>query len=130
MNDESFLNIFFENLKRNPNKLISKDCHNSLSWKGLISKANNYANKFKEIENNIIPIIVDRTVNTPASILGCILAKKIFVPISLEQPINRIKKILDQLEIELVLNLGDIKLPPNYNQINTKNFKKKLSKFF
>ena len=68
--------IFFENLKRNPNKLISKDCHNSLSWKGLISKANNYANKFKEIENNIIPIIVDRTVNTPASILGCIFSKK------------------------------------------------------
>ena len=104
MNNVSFLNVFFENQKKNPHKVISKDYKNSLTWERLFNKANYFAIKFKEIDENIIPIIVDRTVNTPAAIVGCILAKNI-CPISSEQPINRINKILNQLEIQFVLNL-------------------------
>jgi len=130
MNDESFLSIFFENYKKNPDKLISSDYIDSISWQTFICKANNFANEFKSIRKNIIPIIVDRTVNTPCAIVGCMLAKKIFVPISSEQPINRIKKILDQLDIEYILNLGNIKLPNNYSKIELQNFGKNPPKVF
>ena len=115
---DSFLKIFDKNLKNNPNKIISSDFEQSLSWLEFVEKANYYANQFESLEQNIIPILVDRSVNTPCAIVGSIISKKIFVPISSKQPRIRIEKILNQLNIKYFLNLGNIQLSRQYQSIN------------
>ena len=130
----SFLEIFDKNLNKNPNKIISSDFEQSLNWNQFAFQANYYAKKFERLNQKIIPIIVDRTVKTPCSIVGCVLAKKIFVPISSEQPINRIERILNQLEVDFILNLENLMLGNKYISIketnlaiNNNNFSKKRS---
>ena len=123
------ISTIFNHFDLNPSKLILVDSKNKWSWSDLLNRSKHFSELFinNYSEQKIIPILVDRSGETIAAILGCILLKKGFCPISPNQPKDRIEKQLEKLsskilvstfETELtfgkvkVLNANDNKLKP------------------
>ncbi len=98
------INRIIKNYKKNPNKKIIFDKKKSITYSQLINLSLVYANKFKTINSNYIPIIVDRNVESVIAILAVLFSKKIFCPISNSFPEDRINFILKTLKTRSLVN--------------------------
>lgn len=86
----------FNYAEQHPNQVIVVDCFRSWTWFELMDDAMAYCSSIRlhAAKNDIIPIIVDRTGNTIAAMLGCILAGKCFATLSMELPLLRIQQCI------------------------------------
>lgn len=115
-----FISKIIENYKKNPNKIIISDKKKSYSYSQLFKLSINFSHKIKNLNSNIIPIIVDRNVETVVAILAVIFSKKIFCPISSNFPIKRIDYYLKRLNTDNIVNCSAKKFNFN-NEIKLKN---------
>ncbi len=110
-------------LEKEPNKIIVYDEKTTWSWVDIANRAEQYAasilqEESKHIKNYIIPVLVDRSGESIAAILGVLLSGRAFAPLSLDQPIQRIVSCIKQINATYV-----IALPGNVNIFNAYNIK-------
>ena len=100
MNKKNFSDIIHQKLTL-PEKIILKDGWNDWTRKNLIYRSFAYAefikNNYSHADIPAIPIIVGRSGESIAAMMGSILAGYPFAPISHTQPSVRIKNIIDSL---------------------------------
>jgi acyl-coenzyme A synthetase/AMP-(fatty) acid ligase len=80
-----------------PEKIIVQDHARSWTWRQLLWHASDYASSLSNIESPIVPILVGRTVESIAAMLGALIASKGFSPLSAEQPEDRLLHCLAAL---------------------------------
>ena len=96
---------------RNPGKVIIYDTRQVWTWRALLWRAQGYANAIQAIsadatETPIVPILVDRTGETVAAILGVLITGRGFAPLSAQQPKSRLAHCFAALNSQLVIQLG------------------------
>ena len=96
---------------RNPGKVIIYDTRQVWTWRELLWRAQGYANALQAIsedatETPIVPILVDRTGETVAAILGVLITGRGFAPLSAQQPKSRLEHCFAALNSQLVIKLG------------------------
>ena len=112
--------------KNNPNLVAYEINNESITYEELFNKANYYSNYIKGY-NNII-IYGDKSINYLITIMSCLIAKRTYIPINKNTPIDRIKKIINITNSELIItddkldidnidiySLNNIKLKNNLN---------------
>ena len=96
---------------RNPGKVIIYDTRQVWTWRALLWRTQGYANAIQAIsadatETPIVPILVDRTGETVAAILGVLITGRGFAPLSAQQPKSRLAHCFAALNSQLVIQLG------------------------
>ena len=93
--------------KQEPQKTIVIDSRRHWTWGELIHRGYQYYQAIQaSTEKHVpvaIPILIDRTGETIAAIIGTLMSNKGFAPLSIAQPRERIKRCLDALEAKFVL---------------------------
>lgn len=118
-----------KNVINNPNLIAYEVNNNSISYKDLFEKAYYYSGYLKGY-NNII-IYGDKSINFLISIFACLIAKRTYIPINKNTPLDRIKKIIcitnasiiltdDHLDIEniSIFSLDNLEKKRELNIIN------------
>ena len=115
----TLISSIYKNIDSDSEKIIVYDSKRSWTWIELLNRAKFYSELILKYNNdqNIIPILVDRSGESISAILGCILLKKGIAPLSSNQPSVRIEKSLNKLNSNILLspfnselNLIDIKI--------------------
>lgn len=99
------------NARKHPDRIIISDANQDWSWKVLIGTSMAYAKALNDTtpelsKKAIIPVFVDRSGQTVAAILGIMLSGRAYAPLSLQQPMERIKACLSTLESEVFVETG------------------------
>lgn len=98
---------------QNPEKIIVYDSVRTWTWSDLLWRAQSYAEALKIsraelMQAPIIPIVVDRSGDTVAAILGTLIAGKGFAPISANQPVSRMQQCFSALNTQRAIVAGAI----------------------
>ena len=123
--------------KQEPQKIIVIDSRRHWTWDELIHRGYQYYQAIQaSTEKHVpvaIPILIDRTGETVAAIIGTLMSNKGFAPLSIAQPRERIKRCLDALEAKFALATEPSKhnvLSDIVRQINVENGAGNLSSSF
>ena len=107
----------------NSKKIIVIDSKNNWTWSDLFNRSKYYSeiilNNYSQ--QKVIPILVNRSGETIAAIIACILLKKGFSPISPNQPKDRIERQLIKLKSSFLLSTYETEL--TFNNIRVLNVK-------
>lgn len=104
---ESFLDIFEEQVQRNPLNIAVEHNGTKLSYKDLYEKSRELSSTIKSRgikRNSRIAVLMPRGVETLISILAIFQAGSIYVPLDIDYPIERIKEILSNSESPILLS--------------------------
>lgn len=96
----SILSQFLEQVERNPDALAVSDGAQSLSYAGLAQRAAGIAALLKKAgvtHGELIPVALDRSVDSLASFLGVWMAGAAYVPLDLTYPGERIRQIIKEV---------------------------------
>ncbi len=105
--EKSIIELFEEQVAKNPNKqaLVFEDT--KLTYNQLNKKANKLAHYMKEEYNvqykDVVGILLDKSSECIISILAIIKCGAIFIPIDIEYPKERIEYILDDSNSKIVI---------------------------
>lgn len=96
---------------RNPGKGIIYDSRQVWTWRSLLWRAQGYADALQACcadssETPIVPILVDRTGETVAAILGVLISGRGFAPLSAQQPSSRLAHCISALNAQAAIFLG------------------------
>lgn len=94
---------------QNPDKLIVHDIEKSWTWQSLLFRAKDYADAIVETcdgpqDTSIIPILVDRTGETIAAILGTLISGRGFAPLNPQQPTSRLQHCFSALNAKVFIS--------------------------
>ncbi|NOQ24124.1 MAG: amino acid adenylation domain-containing protein [Bacteroidales bacterium] len=104
--NSSISQLFEEQVKRSSDKVALVDTRVSYTYKELDEESNKIANclKKRNVERNqLIGLITDRSSDMIISILGIIKAGCAYVPIEKNYPEDRIKHLINDSEIKIIL---------------------------
>ena len=107
MNKTNFVDIIFQKSDSQPDKIILMDQWRNWTWHDILSRSFEYSEIIREnFQNKVsaIPILVGRSGESIAAIIGTMISGHIFAPISLNQPTLRIKNIIDSLNSDKALS--------------------------
>ena len=112
MTNDSFLACVLKHAKAKPNQIIIKDKWNSWTWSELLKDAERFAASIKtnfttDPNHAVIPILVGRSGKVISAILGCMLTKNAFAPLSIDQPSIRTKICLKKIGMNHILSAVD-----------------------
>lgn len=111
----NILELFENSVKRYPEKIAVVDEDEELSFLSLKKKALSLANAIKKSiagEDNAIGIFVDRNVNSIVSIIGVLYSGNYYVPLDNKTPINKIKTIIEETKMKIIVDLNDLASKP------------------
>jgi acyl-coenzyme A synthetase/AMP-(fatty) acid ligase len=96
---------------RNPEKEIICDSRQVWTWRALLWRAQGYADALQTIcansaETPIVPILVDRTGETVAAMLGVLISGRGFAPLSAQQPLSRLAHCFAALNAQSIISFG------------------------
>lgn len=96
---------------RQPEKVIIYDSRQRWTWRSLLWRAQGYADALQAFgansaETPIVPILVDRTGETVAAILGALISGRGFAPLSAHQPLSRLAHCFAALNAQSAIFLG------------------------
>lgn len=127
--DVSLFRRIWSAAERSPLKIIIKDCDREWTWSDLLWQSQAYADAIQSASSiddfPIVPIFVDRRGETVAAILGTLIARRAFAPLSLLQPVVRLNHCLLALKAEFFIACGADVVPQNliaHSQINPIGF--------
>lgn len=97
---------------RDPRKVILFDSRRTWTWSELLWRAQQYADAMKDAAPDrrntpVMPILVDRTGETVAAILGALMTGRGFAPLSAQQPLFRLAHCLSALDARLIVGPSD-----------------------
>ncbi|WP_143315726.1 condensation domain-containing protein [Clostridium sp. HBUAS56017] len=106
--DKTIHELFIEQVNRTPNKAAVVFKGIEFTYKEIDEKSNRLANYIKKQENEksdfLIGVLMDSSEKMLISILGILKAGGAYVPIDPEYPEERIKYIIDDAKIKLMLS--------------------------
>ncbi|MCK4260422.1 MAG: amino acid adenylation domain-containing protein [Halanaerobiales bacterium] len=108
-----FHQLFEEQVNQTPNKLAVVYKDQQITYQELDQKANRLARKLRAngVKNNsIVGIIIDPSIEMILGILGIIKAGGAYLSIAPENPDERIKYLLDDSNLHIVLTQTDLKM--------------------
>lgn len=99
-----------ENLKSFPDKIIVLDHHRSWTWQQLFLRASDYALMIEKssLQHRVMPFIADRTGESLAAMIGCIMCGVGFAPLSGSQPRERLISCLKSLGSDILLHTSPV----------------------
>ena len=104
MTKTNFVDIILQKSNSQPDKIILKDRWKNWTWYNLLSRSFEYTElirkNFQHQNISAIPILVGRSGESVAAIIGTIMAGYTFAPISHNQPSIRIKNIINFLNLD------------------------------
>jgi acyl-coenzyme A synthetase/AMP-(fatty) acid ligase len=109
MNSQILIEGILTQANANPEKVVVKDSKKLWTWRSLIARANSYRKAIKDSEELAderefaLPILVDRSGETVAAILGAIMSGNAFSPLSQNQPQSRLSKVLKTLDARRIM---------------------------
>lgn len=123
---KNVLEYIENNLSIYKNKIIYKNDNKSLSLVDIYNQSRSIATGILEnynLSNKPIAVLINRDIDCLISYHGITYSGNIYVPIDVNQPIERIKKIFNTLELELILTNNDSQkiITDNNIDINTIN---------
>lgn len=104
-------NLFERWVKRNPEKIAVEDLAGSLTYAELEAKANGVANVLVErgvLANDIVGMIIERTINVPVLEFGILKSGGAFLPMLPSYPDDRIDFCLQNAGSKFVITSRDI----------------------
>lgn len=104
----------------NPQKIIVQDSQRNWTWSELLSRATDYAFELNnlKLDQKVIPVIVDRSGETVAALIGCLLSGKGFAPLSGNQPKERLEKCLCALDTKVLLATSSSEKLPTFENVS------------
>ena len=122
--EKDFATIFEEKVKKYPEKIALSFNQKDWSYNELNQRANQFAHFLKKNNvsaNNVIALLMKRSDLMLVTILGIFKAGAAYLPIDEEYPDDRIKYILDNAEVKLIVtnnNKNNHDLLKKYNSID------------
>jgi acyl-CoA synthetase (AMP-forming)/AMP-acid ligase II len=104
-NEQKILDVIVQKKTSNPKFLILSDSTGNYSWQQLFTLAEMHKAQFSDKEQFLV-FYSDKSVHSVAVILACLMQKKTFIPVSREQPVERLKSILSALKHETIYDPG------------------------
>ena len=111
--------MILANAEASPDKIIVKDANGQWTWSQLMQRARGYAGMIEAsgvARGAIVPILVGRSGESVAAILGCLLAGRAFSPLSVDQPEARLSACLSRMDARFVL--ADLPPPASAKEAN------------
>ncbi|MGV8951949.1 MAG: AMP-binding protein [Cypionkella sp.] len=102
--------LIWANAAETPDKVILRDAERSWTWTELLRRADDFAASIAASgmpARAIVPIMVGRSGESIAAILGALLAGHPFSPLSADQPAARLAACLERMEAQFVFADGD-----------------------
>lgn len=92
----SLFSRLLEHAGRSPDAVVVRDRAHDWTWRSLLGRAAAYAEALGPAPQGeeIVPVLVDRSGESAAAILGALLSGRAFAPLSPDQPRERIKACL------------------------------------
>ena len=104
--DKTFLDVFHKQVQLYPRNIAVKDSNTSLSYLELHDLSNTIAqhilNQEKEITS--VGVLLERSVNTIAVLLGILKSGKSYIPLDPTFPYKRLQYIIDHSELKLLIS--------------------------
>ena len=87
-------------------RVAVSDVNQELTWKGLVKKAQVIgAELSKKVQpGNPIPVLLEKSSETLAVMLGIVYAGCFYVPVNPMNPAERLRKIMEKLEPEVIIS--------------------------
>jgi len=112
--DKTVHELFEQQAKNNPKKIAISFKEEKLSYKSLNEKSNQLANflikKGLKLEDKV-GILTTHSIETVVGILGVLKARGAYIPIDFNYPDERIKYMLEDSEINIILTNVAVDLP-------------------
>lgn len=124
------MNAFAQKIKKiideNIDKIAYAHMENSYTYKTIQESAVKLYEKLKTLKAGAIVLYGHKSVDMIISILACLYSDRTYIPIEPYMPIERIKKIVEQVDVALVINntenaLDEVK-SMNLNEIYSADF--------
>jgi len=105
-NEKTFIDIFEQNVLLKPNETAVVFENQSLTYAELNNRANHLASVLIEKgakEESLVPILLERSLETIIGIVGILKASCAYVPIDADYPIQRINYILEDTSAQWIV---------------------------
>lgn len=94
---------------QSPEKNIIHDANRTWTWRELLWRAQAYADALARVcksprDTDLVPILVDRSGETVAAILGALISGRGFSPLSPQQPASRLAQCFNALGAKVVIS--------------------------
>lgn len=103
---KTVIDSFEEQVIKHPNKIAVRFMDETITYKDINSKANQIANLLKNEKMNVeepVAICFDKSITMIIAIIGIIKAGGYYVPLDPSLPVDRLTKILDQVNPNFLL---------------------------
>ena len=98
--------ILEQTAEKYEDRVAVSDVNQELTWKGLVKKAQVIgAELSKKVQpGNPIPVLLEKSSETLAVMLGIVYAGCFYVPVNPMNPAERLRKIMEKLEPEVIIS--------------------------
>ena len=125
--DKTIIELFEEQVQKNSDNIAVVFENQKLTYKELNEKANSLANYLTHkmiTKGDIVPVLMNRSIELIISMLAILKSGAIYLPISVEYPSDRINYILQNSNSKIILTNNSLStsLPKNVISININNF--------
>src|SRR4029078_8744419 len=110
-NDKTIFQLFEEQVEKTPNNIAVSFENNKLTYKELNEKSNQLAYYLRSLgvkRDSLVGICLNRSFEMIIGIFGIIKAGGAYVPIDPEYPNDRIKFIIENSKIDILLTLSEL----------------------
>lgn len=122
VDSKSLINLFEFSVESYPNKTAIFHNDQSITYHELNCQANAIAANLKQLEvneNSIVTILLERSINLIAAMLGVLKSGAAYTVIDPDYPISRIEYILNDTNSELLLTNETVKYEEKYKNLIT-----------
>lgn len=108
--NKKLFDYIFEGVRLNPKHIAIIDHNHSITYQELVEKIFSHAHFLKENgvkEGDFIPVIMDRNIASLISIYSVMYCGAAYIPVVPEYPVERIKNILEDNEIPVIVNASN-----------------------
>ena len=131
--DKTIVNLFEEQVEKTPDNIAVVFEKQKLTYKELNEKANSLARYLiteKKIKNdNIVLILLDRSLEMIISILAVLKAGAAYLPIDPKYPKDRIQYIVEDSKCNLILTFSDLYKTKNEKTVYLDNSTNEIEKY-
>lgn len=105
--------LLLNKLKEKPNETFLIYKNNSYTLKEIIDeskKVSNLINKYRSAEKEFVGILLPKSVYQYQAVYGCLISNTGYVPIDIDLPLERIKKIIEKGNIKTIITSKEVTL--------------------
>ena len=107
---KNVLDYLYNAYVKQPEKTALKDAHSEITYRELVYKAESVGTAIAErvgTRNSPIVVLVGRNIESICSFLGVVESGNFYVPVSAEQPSQRLASILEQVQPAAIITTGE-----------------------